>query len=113
MTAGTTREELLAQRHRVVDLLSALERDYRLLVDAAESSNGDDEHDPEGATVGFERAQLGASIDRTRATVASFDGALLRLDAGSYGRCESCGTVIPPDRLAVRPAATTCVACAR
>ncbi|MFD8861349.1 TraR/DksA C4-type zinc finger protein, partial [Streptomyces vinaceus] len=27
------------------------------------------------------------------------------MEDGEYGRCESCGTTIPPERLAVRPAA--------
>ena len=40
------------------------------------------------------------------------DDALTRLDAGGYGICERCGRPIPAERLAVRPSARTCVACA-
>jgi RNA polymerase-binding transcription factor DksA len=36
-----------------------------------------------------------------------------RLDAGEYGRCESCGEPIAAERLLVRPAATRCIGCAR
>ena len=32
---------------------------------------------------------------------------------GTYGQCQSCGTEIPPERLAARPEATLCVACQR
>ncbi len=39
--------------------------------------------------------------------------ALERIDSGTYGRCVDCGEAIAPARLAVFPAATRCVACAR
>jgi RNA polymerase-binding transcription factor DksA len=40
------------------------------------------------------------------------DRALERLRQDDYGRCTRCGEPIPPERLEVRPAAETCVACA-
>ena len=40
------------------------------------------------------------------------DSALARLDDGSYGRCEACGTLITDDRLAELPTARTCAGCA-
>jgi len=51
-------------------------------------------------------------VEATRRRRADLDAALVRLDAGGYGVCERCGRQIPADRLAVRPAARTCVACA-
>ncbi len=39
--------------------------------------------------------------------------ALARVDDGTYGICESCGTQIPVARLEVLPYATECVSCAR
>jgi DnaK suppressor protein len=35
-----------------------------------------------------------------------------RLAAGRFGRCESCGTAIPVERLELRPWTTQCVGCA-
>ena len=81
------------------------------MIEASRSSNADDEHDPEGATIAFERAQL----DRPPGgghSLADLDVALARHAAGAYGICEACGQPIPPERLAVRPAARLCVACA-
>ena len=89
-----------------------LERDLRALFEASRSSNADDEHDPEGATIAFERAQLTAVLAATRRHLADLDAALLRFDAGAYGICESCGSPIPAERLAARPSARTCVDCA-
>ncbi|RKT34578.1 TraR/DksA family transcriptional regulator [Roseovarius halotolerans] len=39
--------------------------------------------------------------------------ALARIDAGEFGFCDSCGEAIAPGRLALDPAATRCVECAR
>jgi hypothetical protein len=32
-------------------------------------------------------------------------------EAGAYGRCVSCGSALPVERLEFRPCATTCVTC--
>lgn len=40
------------------------------------------------------------------------DLALARLDAGEYGLCVRCGEEIPARRLALDPAAPTCIGCA-
>jgi DnaK suppressor protein len=39
--------------------------------------------------------------------------ALARIDAGTYGRCESCENAIPKARLEVLPYATMCIKCQR
>ena len=51
-------------------------------------------------------------ISQARDRLAEIDAALARLDEGSYGVCERCGQPIGVERLAARPAATTCVRCA-
>lgn len=79
---------------------------------AAQSSNGDDEHDPEGATIAYEREQVTALLHQARRTRAELEDALARLDQGTYGVCETCGEPIPAGRLEARPGARTCLACA-
>lgn len=81
------------------------------LVAASTNANVDDEHDPEGATIAFERSQLDAHLRRVQADLAELDAARERLAAGRYGRCERCGGPIPADRLDARPTARTCVSC--
>jgi len=39
--------------------------------------------------------------------------ALAKLDEGSYGRCDSCGGPIAPQRLEVAPESALCIDCAR
>jgi DnaK suppressor protein len=106
------RERLTAERVAAAARMAALQRDIAVIIDAARVGATDDEHDPEGATIAFERAQAIALLEETRLQVAVLDAALRRVDAGSYGRCESCGDVIAAERLAVRPAATHCISCA-
>jgi DnaK suppressor protein len=103
-------ESLRAQRVRQVQ---TLERAFQAVVDASESSNADDEHDPEGATIAFERSQLAAQLALARAGVAEVDEALRRVALGTYGVCTACGGTIPAGRLEALPAAATCVACAQ
>jgi DnaK suppressor protein len=47
-----------------------------------------------------------------RRGLADVEEALARLTAGSFGRCEQCGSVIPTDDLAVVPETRYCPACA-
>ena len=72
----------------------------------------DDEHDAEGATIGFERARVAALLAHARAALAELEEAQSRLTAGTYGRCSTCGGTIGEERLAARPTASTCVRCA-
>jgi RNA polymerase-binding transcription factor DksA len=51
-------------------------------------------------------------LAQARHDLADLDQARERLDAGAYGRCESCGRAIPAERLAAHPTARECVGCA-
>ncbi|GHS89476.1 DnaK suppressor protein [Actinomycetota bacterium] len=92
---------------------AALRGDLHEIVDASRGTVHDDEHDPEGATIAFERAQVDALARAAGDRLTEVDEALDRVRAGTYGRCEACGRDIDPARLAVRPTATRCVSCAR
>jgi RNA polymerase-binding transcription factor DksA len=81
------------------------------VLSSATSTTGDDEHDPEGATIGFERAQAQALLDEAVAALAALDAALERQRAGTYGVCVDCGGPIGEERLAARPAALRCIGC--
>ena len=54
-------------------------------------SNNDDEHDPDGATSGYERAKATAMLDRARDRLVEVEQATERVRAGTYGRCDSVG----------------------
>ena len=107
-----SRTPLEAERQAVIERLTALERDFNGIVEAAGQANADDEHDPEGATIAFERQHIAALLSQARDQLSQVEQAIARLDAGRYGECQSCGRPIGADRLAARPTATTCITCA-
>lgn len=108
----SVRAELLAARADAVAQRDARAADFEAFVDGADLVNTDDEHDPEGATIAFERAQVIALRDDAIRRIALLDDALVRLNAGTYGRCIGCSKPIAPARLAALPGVETCVDCA-
>ncbi|HVF74208.1 MAG TPA: TraR/DksA C4-type zinc finger protein [Acidimicrobiales bacterium] len=106
------RRHLESERVRVAAQAAELAEELAAVVSASEGVALDDEHDPDGSTVGFERARVAALLERARSRLAAFDEALARLDAGTYGVCSSCGVPIPAERLAVLPDAVSCTSCA-
>jgi DnaK suppressor protein len=72
----------------------------------------DDEHDPEGSTASLDQARDTALLAQVRRTLTELEAARDRLAAGTYGTCERCGRPVAAERLAARPEARTCVACA-
>jgi DnaK suppressor protein len=105
-------ERLSAERASAAARLAALEREFTSLVESASQANTDDEHDPEGPTVAFERQHVAALAHQARERIAEIDVALARLADGTYGSCEQCGQPIGAERLAARPATKLCVTCA-
>ena len=104
--------DLIGQRAATAARVAALEGELVALIAASEDSNADDEHDPEGHTIAYERAQLTALLESTRARLAALDAALARVTAGTYGVCERCGGAIAPERLDALPATARCIRCA-
>ena len=106
-------DPLGAERTAALAQIAALTREFDEVVAASRASNADDEHDPEGATIAFERQQVVALLEQARRRLADVDSALRAVEAGVYGICETCGRPIAAERLAARPAARTCIDCAR
>jgi DnaK suppressor protein len=112
MEDATVRGLLGAEREITLVRIGSMVSDFEEIVAASEGSNADDEHDPEGSTIAFERAQVAALLLEARTHLDDLDRALARLDAGDYDACEECGGPIAPERLAARPAVRTCINCA-
>ena len=105
------RQRLEEERRSTLERLSSLEADFGGIVAASEGSNADDEHDPEGATIAFERSQVSTLVRQAQRHLQEIEAALQRVEDGSYGRCESCGEAIGKGRLQAFPRATLCVTC--
>jgi DnaK suppressor protein len=106
------RSRLEAERAEALERLASLTHDFDAVVAASLDSNADDEHDPEGATIAFERSQIGSLVRQAQSHLLEIDAALTRLQTGTYGTCEDCGQAIGEGRLEARPVARTCIECA-
>ena len=112
MDESTARDLLLDERAATLVRVQTLAGSLTDIVSNSDGANSDDEHDPEGSTIAFERAQVSALLASARAYLGALDEALARLSGGSYWECQRCGGGIAPERLAARPAAVHCIACA-
>jgi DnaK suppressor protein len=118
MTTSTT-SFLAAQRHELLarreSYLAEAEQATAAALDLNDEGAGQDIADEdgfgEGDTLSVERDRLTVVAAEAQARVVEIDAALARVDAGTYGNCESCGKPIPHARLEALPEATLCVAC--
>jgi len=108
----SARDRLAFESTQTLQRLADLTRDFDAMVAASRDTNADDEHDPEGATIAFERSQVEALVRQAQRHLEEIDAAIKRLDAGTYGTCAVCGNPIAQERLEARPAAAICIACA-
>jgi len=107
------RADLLTDRAATLRRIEALSGDVEAVIEAQSDVATDDEHDPEGATIAFERARVGALLEQSRVHLTDIDDAVRRIDEGRYGFCEVCGEPIGAERLAARRVARTCIRHAR
>jgi DnaK suppressor protein len=98
-------------REQTVVQIEALNQDLQDIASAGALVATDDEHDPEGATIAFERARVDALLNQARHHLVELDRAARRVADGSYGRCERCGAAIGAERLAALPATARCFEC--
>ena len=106
------REAIEIERARVSGQISSLQQSFNGIVDGTELTSNDNEHDPEGTTIAYERAQVSALLAQARDDLVALDAALDRLDNGTIETCAVCGGPIAFERLLALPGVRTCVKCA-
>ncbi len=106
------RDRLQAERERLTQQVASLADDFSAIVESSELVSTDDEHDPDGSTVAFERQMVAGLLREARIQRDEIDAALARVEDGTYGRCTTCDDEISPERLEALPATTTCIHCA-
>jgi DnaK suppressor protein len=100
------RIELEARRARVAGELSALTEPPEAGVNLSFGKRVGD-----GTTEAVERIASTATARSLATTLSQIDRALAKIDEGTYGMCDDCGTPIPEERLDARPATAHCVEC--
>jgi RNA polymerase-binding transcription factor DksA len=98
-----------AQRARLVSERDRLRQQLDRLGDGGMAF---DENFADSSQVTAERSELEALAGTLGDTLLEIEEALGKLDAGTYGACESCGGPIAEARLDAMPAAKLCINCA-
>lgn len=111
MSTPDHHSRITAERADAERRIAALNRRFQAIVEGSELTTDDDEHDPEGSTIAFERAQVTALLADARREVGELDAALRRAEDGTYGVCTVCGHAIAEARLDALPATRTCIEC--
>jgi len=106
------RQLLVAERSTLTEQAQDLKAEADSLVEDMEPGDVQfDEESGEGGTVTVDRERDLVLSAAATGVVAEIDHALAKIDAGTYGYCESCGDAIPKARLRALPYARFCVAC--
>ena len=117
-----TKPELQVYRNQLLALRARLRGDVSQMADATlkksrSEANGDLSSMPiHMADIGsdnFEQEFTLSLIENDGGTLTQIEASLERMEEGTYGQCEECGTKIPKTRLAAIPYATLCVRCAQ
>jgi RNA polymerase-binding transcription factor DksA len=112
MEAEIVGERIAVERAEATRNVDALSVELSRIIESVSLSNNDDEHDPDGATSGYERAKATAMLRRAEERLAELDRAAERLREGTYGQCDRCGGEIGRERLEALVDATRCRSCA-
>jgi DnaK suppressor protein len=106
------RTHLATDRERTTLLIQDIDEEMGAISSSRRDTATDDEHDPEGPTLAFERSQASAVRAQSVRHLVEIDAALLRMDEGTYGLCTACRGRVALGRLQVRPQAAHCIQCA-
>jgi RNA polymerase-binding transcription factor DksA len=101
-----------AEQERTARRVASLEAIVAAIVEGSELTSTDDEHDPEGATIAYERAQATALLQQARADRDALVVTRRQLEQGRRVVCSVCGREIDLQRVAALPTTTRCVRCA-
>jgi RNA polymerase-binding protein DksA len=106
-------ELLREERQRVIDAIEYLHKENPGSIEDETDDETTDNHIAETATVTVDREIDYTLEENSENVLLSIDGALDRIQAGTYGTCINCGKPIAEDRLAAIPWATHCIDCKR
>jgi DnaK suppressor protein len=104
------RQRLLAERQRVIDAIENLHTENPgSIADETDEPTFQDNHLGDIATATFDREMASSLEENSNHVRKEIDGALARIDDGTYGLCERCGGPIGAERLEALPWATLCI----
>ena len=106
------RRALLEEKKRVEAAIQNLQEENSGTL--AEDAGEETAHDlADTATETYDRELDYTLEENSEHVLAAIDGALKRIDEGTYGICTNCGKQIAEERLEALPWATLCIDCQR
>ena len=108
--SSSTKQIAVSLAERRLDLVAELDRLTEPPSEGASISFG--KRIGDGTTEAVERLSTTATARSIAASIKDIDRALAKIDAGTYGICDSCGEAIPAARLEALSASSLCVDCA-
>lgn len=106
--AQRVRELLEGERDRLLEVRRGLEADELDERGLGGELSSLDQHQADIGSEVFEREKERSVLHQVDADLAEVSDALLRLDSGVYGKCQTCGMPIPDQRLDAVPATRLC-----
>ena len=107
------RERLLDERARVQEAIDYLHAQHPGSLEDETQEIPSDNHPGDVATYTLDR-EIDYTLEENEGRVlAAIDGALERIDNGTFGTCRTCGQEIALERLEALPYTTQCIDCTR
>jgi RNA polymerase-binding transcription factor DksA len=104
-----TRKTLESERDRLRGAIAAVNHTESLTDETGDLSIGKDDHIADSATETFMRELDEGLEENAEHLLGEIEGALARIEDGTYGTCVACGKPINPERLQAVPYATLCI----
>jgi RNA polymerase-binding protein DksA len=103
------RKELEVERDRLRAAIESVNHTGSLAEETGDLSIGKDDHIADSATETFMRELDEGLEENAEHLLTEIEGALERIENGTYGTCVGCGKPIDEERLQAVPYATLCI----
>ena len=107
------KELLEEERRRVLDAIEYLHKETPGSIEDETEDETTDDHIAETATATLDREIDYTLEENSEHVLSEIEGALIRIEEGTYGTCVNCGKPIAEERLSAIPWATYCIDCKR
>lgn len=108
------KQTLLEEHRRVTEAIEYLhDENPGSIKDEESDDTASENHPADSASVTLDREIDYTLEENSEHVLVEIDGALQRIEDGTFGLCQSCGSPIAPERLEARPWARQCIDCRR